>query len=132
MMVPTSAGVPIDAAFIDNYLRSLIDRFFKILPLKENGETSLDTYMQSLQMELLGCQELVLLVKGDPYFVSLVSTLQYLIDNPDCSVRTVKREVFKAISICNKLKRIYGEKLSAEELIAKTGAETEVQDGHLG
>lgn len=107
MMIKTTAGVPMDAIVLNNYLRALINLFFKILPIRESGESSLDTYMRSLQSELLGCKELVVAIHEDPMFLSLISILQYLIDNPTCSVSTVKREVFKAISICNKLKAKY-------------------------
>lgn len=106
-MIQTSAGVPMSATVLDNYLRSLINLFFKILPLKESGERSLETYMKSLQAELLGCNALVEVIHDDSMFLSLVSILQYLIDNPDCDVVFVRREVFRAISICNKLREKY-------------------------
>ena len=107
MMIQTKAGVPMDAMVLSNYLRTLINLFFKILPIWENGESSLDTYMRSLQVELIGCKELVDAINNDPMFLSLISILQYLIDNPSCPIPVVKREVFKAISICNKLKAKY-------------------------
>ena len=109
-MIQTTAGVPMSAAVLDNYLRSLINLFFKILPLKESGERSLETYMKSLQAELLGCfycNALVEAIHDDSMFLSLASILQYLIDNPDCDVVFVRREVFRAISICNKLREKY-------------------------
>ena len=59
------------AAVLDNYLRSLINLFFKILPLKESGERSLETYMKSLQAELLGCNALVEAIHDDSMFLSL-------------------------------------------------------------
>lgn len=107
----TSAGAQIKAGLFRNYLRFLIDRFFKILPIKESeeeyGKEALSSYLQSLQLELLGCKELIVVLHDDPEIMSLHGVLQYLIDNPDCSVRTVKREVFRAISICNKLRAKY-------------------------
>lgn len=96
-----------DSLILKNYLRTLINLFFKILPIRESGENSLPTYMQSLQAELLGCHEFIEAIHNDPLFLSLLSILQYLIDNPSCDVSVVKREVFKAISICNKLKSKY-------------------------
>lgn len=117
MMVETSIGVPMSAKMLSEYMRSLVNRFFKILPIRENGEESLGTYMESLQGELLGCRELIIAIHEDPMFVSLLNILQYLIDNPECSLVTVKREVFRAISICNKLKAKY-----AVEMAAETGA----------
>ena len=105
MMFPTTAGVPMDAAVLNNYFHALINLFFKILPLWEGGESSLTVYMKSLQAELLGCNELVEAIHNDPLFLSLLSILQYLIDTPECEVPAVKREVFRAI--CNKLKARY-------------------------
>lgn len=74
-MIQTTAGVPMSAAVLDNYLRSLINLFFKILPLKESGERSLETYMKSLQAELLGCNALVEAIHDDSMFLSLASIL---------------------------------------------------------
>ena len=59
MMVNTTPGVPIDAEILHNYFRRLVNHFFKILPMRENNEESLTTYMQSLQVELLGCKGLI-------------------------------------------------------------------------
>lgn len=117
MTIQTTAGVNMDAAMLSGYLRSLVNRFFKILPIRESGEDSLETYMRSLQAELLGCKELIVAIHEDPLFMSLLNILQYLIDNPECSLVVVKREVFRAISICNKLKAKY-----AVEMATETGA----------
>ena len=117
MTIQTTAGVPMDARMLSDYMRSLVNRFFKILPIREDGEDTLETYMRSLQAELLGCKEFVLAIHEDPLFMSLLNILQYLIDNPECSLTVVKREVFRAISICNKLKAKY-----AVEVDTETGA----------
>ena len=110
MMVETTAGMPIDAEVLHNYFRNLVNHFFKILPIREQNEESLTTYMQSLQAELLGCKGLMSAIQNDASYLTLLSILQYLIDNPECTVREVKREVFRAISICNKLKAQYASK----------------------
>ena len=107
MMIETTAGMPIDAEILHNYFRTLVNHFFKILPIREQNEESLTTYMKSLQAELLGCKELVNAIQNDASYLTLLSILQYLIDNPECTVREVKREVFRAISICNQLKAKY-------------------------
>lgn len=114
MMIQTTAGVPMDATILSNYFRTLVNLFFKILPIKESGESSLEVYMRSLQAELLGCNELIEAVHDDPSFLSLIAILQYLIDTPECEVRVVKREVFRAISICNKLKAKYAAQLEVQ------------------
>ena len=110
MTVETTAGMPIDAEILHNYFRNLVNHFFKILPIREQNEESLTTYMQSLQAELLGCKGLVIAIQNDASYLTLLSILQYLIDNQECTVREVKREVFRAISICNKLKAQYASK----------------------
>lgn len=107
MMLQTKAGVPMDAKILNNYLRTLINHFFKILPIWESGEGSLSIYMKSLQSELLGCKELIEAIHEDSLFLSLISILQYLLDHPESDVAFVRREVFRAISICNKLKERY-------------------------
>lgn len=107
MMIETTAGVPIDKEILRNYFKTLVNQFFKILPIREENEGSLTVYLQSLQVELLGCKNLITIIQHDSSFLTLLSILQFLIDNPDCTVREVKREVFKAISICNKLQAQY-------------------------
>lgn len=103
MITDTTTGVPIDTEILHNYFKRLVNLFFKILPMRENGEDSLITYMQSLQSELLGCKNLITAIHNDPDYLTILSILQYLIDNPECSIAQVKREVFRSISICNKL-----------------------------
>lgn len=106
-MLDTTAGIPVSKDLLCNYFKNLVNLFFKILPIRENNEDSLVVYMKSLQIELLGCKELIIILKNDPNYLTLLSILQYLIDNPECEVYKVKREVFRAISICNKLKSKY-------------------------
>lgn len=96
-------GATMDGEMLHNYLQSLVNRFFKILPIKENEPDSLQQYTESLQFELIGFKELIIAIKYDPEYMSLLSKLQYIIDHPDVTVKRVRREVFCAISICNKL-----------------------------
>lgn len=105
--IPTYAGAPVTSNLLRNYFRNLVNRFFKILPMRENKEDSLCVYMKSLQSELLGCRELLPDIRENSLYLTLLAILQYLIDNPECTVAEVKREVFRAISVCNKLKSIY-------------------------
>ena len=108
-MIETTVGVDIAGKMFSNYFKYLVNSFFKILPMWENKEATLKTYMNSLQIELLGSEELISELKYDSNFITLTSILQYLIDNPDCPVKNVKREVFRAINICNKMKDRYDE-----------------------
>ncbi len=95
---------------LQNYFDSLVNRFFKILPMREQGEEYLDVYMQSFRNELIGCDSLLSSVCVDANIITLASILQFLIDNPNEPVGSVKREVFRAISICNKMKDKYSYK----------------------
>lgn len=107
MMLNTAAGSQIDAKFLHSYFRSLVNSFFKVLPMRENNEDSLPAYMRSLQLELLGCKEFIIAIQDNSMYLTLLAILQYLIDNPECKVSEVKKEVFRAISICNKLQSQY-------------------------
>lgn len=89
---------------LHNYFDALVNRFYKILPMREQDEPYLDLYMQSFRNELLGCNNCI---ENDAMLMTLVSILQYLIDHQDVPVSEVKREVFRAISVCNKLKDKY-------------------------
>ncbi len=106
-MIETNVNVPFKEELLSNYFHSLVNCFFKILPIRESGESSLNTYMESLQAELIGCSSVIVGFDKDSSFLTLISILQYLIDHPSCSVKSVKREVFRAINICNRLQAKY-------------------------
>lgn len=103
----TSLGSPIEADELCVYFNSLINRFFKILPMFESGEPSLEAYIQSLQRELIGCSGLVPELSEHGAYMTLLSILEYISDPANCSKSTVKTEVFHAINICNKLRDKY-------------------------
>lgn len=103
----TSKNIELPDKVVQKYLKALIGQFYKILPIKESGEPSLDKYMESLQREMIGCQSLILALNNDELFLSLLAVLQYMIKN-DCDINTIKCEVFKAINICKKLQKKYG------------------------
>lgn len=106
-MISTSIGVSVNSQVFSNYFSSLVDSIFKILPIWEDGEEkTLDTYIKSLEKELLGCEELIKAIDYDGMIVSLVSVLENLsnhIYDEDMTQVVVKREVFKAISISKKI-----------------------------
>lgn len=102
----TTNGYDIPTNMVGNYLNGLVNQFFKILPIKESGEPSLNEFMKSLQVELIGHKSLMEYIQYDSMYMTLLSILQYMIEN-DCSTQVVKREVFKAISICKKLRKKY-------------------------
>lgn len=102
----TSRDIDINDSMVINRLDSYINQFFKILPIKENGDETLGKYMLSLQREMLGCQSLIVELHYDSQYLTLLSILEYLIDN-DCDVSVVRSEVFKAINILKKMRDRY-------------------------
>ena len=93
----------IEPHLLRGYYKRLVNQFFKILPIREREEASLGVYMRSLRAEMLGCQSLAAYLNEDGAYMTLLAILQYLIDRPDCPVQDVKREVFKAIRLCDAL-----------------------------
>ena len=104
----TAYDVTLPKDLVSNYCKNLVNMFYKILPMKENKEETIQTYMESLMFELVGAKGVMVALRNDALFLSLISILQNMIDQPDCEVAVIKREVFRAISICNKLSDRYG------------------------
>lgn len=90
----------------ERYMSNLINRFYKILPIRENEPGTLRDYVSSLQLEMQGCKELIVALNNDDRYLSLLSILQYMKCH-DMDVRDVRREVFRAINIVKKLQEKY-------------------------
>ena len=118
-MIETRMNTCIDNELVHSYFKSLVNSFFKILPMFENRESSLPTYLDSLQSELLGCGSFIPEFESEPQFLTLIAILQYMIDNPEEPVKKVRREVFKAISICNRMKTKYINEVSNNECVER-------------
>lgn len=103
-MITTRYGVLPDEALI-NYLNFLVGKFFKILPLKEQREETLLSYLESLQREMIGNKSLIPLLKTHPDFITLLNTLEYFITHKNVEHAVYKKEVFKCISIIKRLQR---------------------------
>jgi len=108
-MIDTIYGVPVDEKHIAGYFSSLVNRVFKILPIREREENTLPVYLDSLTMELMGCKSLFPRLSEDGSYISLLSTIRYIHDNPDLPLPTVRREVFRAISVCKKVGEHYAD-----------------------
>ena len=96
----------IDRQCIAGYLRSLVGRFFKILPMCEDHSSTLDKYMNSLLREMLGCELLADSLRDDDRYVSLLSILRSLIAEHE-NLDVVKTDVFHAINIITQLEQKY-------------------------
>ena len=109
----TCYGIDLNDRLYYNRLGNLINQFYKILPIKENGEPTLQKYMMALQREMLGCKGLIESLDNDPQYVSLLSILQYMIDN-ECDVQTVRSDVFKAIAILKRMQAHFNDEAGGE------------------
>lgn len=115
----TKYNIDVNDQMFGKKLAGLVNQFYKILPIKESGEPSLGQYMKSLQREMLGCKQLITALENDAQYLTLLSILEYMIDN-ECDVAVVKSEVFRAIGIIKRLQKQYAN---------ENGGET---DGRMG
>ena len=100
----TRYNIAVSDTMFYNRIGGLINQFYKILPIKESGEVTLQKYMESLQREMLGLKALIEVLDNDQQYLSLLSILQYLIDH-DCDIPTVRSDVFKAINILKRFQQ---------------------------
>lgn len=77
----------------------LVNRIFKILPLYEEENETLGSYIESLVLEIMGLD--TILDVDDGYFISLVATLKgiqrEILEKDNKSI--IKRETFKCIDL---------------------------------
>lgn len=92
---------------LGKYFDSLVSRIFKLLPIRENNVDTLETYTSSLLNELIGLTYVAEATEHDPKYLSIISTLGFLANN-EVDVGAYRREVFKMISLCNKLAKQHG------------------------
>lgn len=88
------------------YFEFLINKTYKILPLKEENSDTLKSYLESYQRELIGNMDLVPLLVKEPKFITVLNTIQYLISE-EYSDKVCKREVFKCIRILEEINEKY-------------------------
>ncbi len=89
-----------------NYFDFLINKTYKILPMKEENSQTLKSYLESYQRELIGNRELVNLLVDEPQFITVLNTIQFLISE-NYTNKICKKEVFKCIRILQKIKTKY-------------------------
>lgn len=91
------------------YLDTLINSVFKILPLYEERNDGIQTYIESLLFELYGLDK-VFDIKDSYEYVSVLSILESIkeeVAKENSKKRVIKREVFKCINIIkNIIKRL--------------------------
>lgn len=97
----------VDDKVIVRYLDSAVDSIFKILPLYEENNETLDDYVDSLILELRGFVSEYGSV-GTIEYISIISTLngiRKIIDEKGNQPK-VRREVFKCIDVIKKIRNM--------------------------
>lgn len=87
----------------EEYLRSLIPKFFKILYIKEQQPETLYIYLDSLRIELIGFQQSFDELNVNLRFQSMINIINYFCSNNELEHKVIKREVFKCIDLVNKM-----------------------------
>jgi hypothetical protein len=90
--------------FLLNYLNFLINRVYKCLPMRENGELTLQAYIESLLRELIGNKELIYELKNNANFITLIGKLNYLSQN-NIDEKAYRKDIFDSISLIEKIKK---------------------------
>ncbi len=86
----------------ENYYKKLVDKLFKIIPLKEENADTVEVYIQDLIYELVGNDDVFFLSNDDSRVIDIVSILQS-IKNEDMSHAEYRRAIFKCITLTNQL-----------------------------
>ena len=98
--INTKYGV-IEDINIDKYFNSLVNKVFKLLPLKEENSDTLPKYINSLLVELCGANRLIQEFSSDSRYLTLISTIEGL--NCINDFNTYRSEVFKCIDLIKKM-----------------------------
>lgn len=90
------------------YFDYLINKTYKVLPLKEENSKTLHSYLESYLRELIGNKELITLLVDEPKFITMLNIMQFLISE-EYSDKVCKKEVFRCIHILEEIKSKYFE-----------------------
>jgi hypothetical protein len=90
----------IPTSMIQSYLSGLIDKLYKVLPMKENNDVTLNTYSESLLNELIGGIKIFTTFDSDTKakYLTMLNVITFLNKN-DFDNSTCKREIFKCIRL---------------------------------
>ncbi|MGM7720496.1 hypothetical protein [Metabacillus sp. Hm71] len=86
------------------YVKSLKDKFYKLLCLFEERNTGLTQYIDSLNYEIYGLQYLVDKDKTQSV-ISLICILEHFYDDslhPEVDLKVIRREIFHCMDLIEK------------------------------
>ena len=97
-----------------NYLSRLVDKLFKILPLKESNSDTIDTYLDDLIFEIGGNHSLMCDTNYNPKIMDIMCILES-VRQEDMTHSEYRRAIFKCISISNQLNEYLKEEVDRRE-----------------
>lgn len=97
-----------DNSLVDQYLERLKSRIFKILPLIEEKNDGIYSYVDSLIFELNGLQYVVKGLNDSANYITILSTLESISDElvmKEKDFKFLRSEILRLVSIVNKLQK---------------------------
>lgn len=93
------------------YFDSLINNVFKILPLYEEGNDGVESYIDSLIFQLEGLDSVIKIDDSDKYLklLTILASVKKEILKSDSKHSVVRRELFNCISVIRSLMGKLGE-----------------------
>jgi len=95
----TKYGSTIPQLTLKQYFEKLTGRIFKILPLKEEGVSTVDTYIDSLLLEICGCERLITKNLCVLELVVHIEALHLVIND----MAKFRSQVLKCVKLCKKI-----------------------------
>lgn len=92
----------VDLEHVKIYLESLVNKVFKLLPLREQKSETLSLYHESLMFELTGFSSVFINIGISSEYVSLISSLEGLLSIHDLGA--YRRKVFECINTVKRIK----------------------------
>lgn len=88
------------------YVDGMIAKVYKMLPMKQSKLNSLPTYMESTLREFIGQKELVFKLKDSEEFLTIIGTLESLLDQDD--FKKFRSDIFKILNLIERMKNKLG------------------------
>lgn len=85
----------------EKYKNRLINSIYKILPMKEEDTSTIETYIESLVYELTGIDKLFVGEDELQEILVIIAILENL--KKETNISIVKREVFRAIGLVKRM-----------------------------
>lgn len=90
-----------------NYIKRLVGKIFKMLPIRENSEEDFNNYYKSILSELEGAQDLIF--SDSFYFVDLVAKINglpalFFDEKNSAGHRDYKKRIMECIDIVDKIR----------------------------